>query len=82
VPAVVSIFLSGELDLSRHPAYVVGSPTGGVTLTCAILERAPHRSRSKKMEIAIWLWILVAPVVAFVAMSRMDMGKRPPERRL
>jgi hypothetical protein len=33
------------------------------------------------MGFAIWFWILVAPVVAFVVMSRMDLGKRPPERR-
>jgi hypothetical protein len=33
------------------------------------------------MEAAIWIWILVAPVVAFVLMSRMNLGKRPPERR-
>jgi hypothetical protein len=33
------------------------------------------------MEYAIWVWILVAPAVAFVVMSRMDLGKRPPEKR-
>ena len=33
------------------------------------------------MGLAIWVWILVAPVVAFVVMSHMDLGKRPPERR-
>ena len=34
------------------------------------------------MEFAIWFWILVAPAVAFVLMSRMDLGKRyKPQRR-
>jgi hypothetical protein len=27
--------------------------------------------QEKQMEMAIWIWILVAPAVAFVAMSKM-----------